>query len=83
MRPSSVLSAARRAARPARTRAGRSAATRVARTPSAGASGMPVITDAGVVDRRIVVYLKVWYARRDGGADEMRISCCPGTIVRI
>jgi hypothetical protein len=77
-----VLDDARRAARPARARAGRSA-TGVARVPSAGASGMPDITVAGVVDRRIDVCLNVWYTRRDGGAEEMRISWCPGTIIRI
>ena len=78
-----VLSDARRAARPACARAGRSAATGVAGVSSAGASGMPDITVAGVVDRRIDVCLNVWYTRRDGGADEMRISWCPGTIIRI
>ena len=44
---------------------------------------MPDITLAGVVDQRIDVCLNVWYTRRDGGADEMRISWCPGTIIRM
>ena len=43
-----VLSDARRAARPVRALVGRSAATDVAGVPSAGASGLPDITVAGV-----------------------------------
>jgi hypothetical protein len=44
---------------------------------------MPDMSVAGVFDRRIGVCLNVWYTRRDGGSDGMRVLWCPGTIIRI